>query len=139
MSLVETMSDTFALVQKHNNLHQSKSQIILQMVQQTTECGWFIHNYTKIQQFCQSYYFLACSFVYQAHIGKRTVTNAITDSSAKVDQFKAKFAELQAAFIAENIVQVELEVLRVAEDVTSLKEKLDDLGVYITTTFFFSP
>ena len=55
MSLVETMNDTFALVQKHNNLYQSKSQIVLRMVQQTTECGWFISDYTKIEQFCQCF------------------------------------------------------------------------------------
>ena len=67
----------------------------------------------------------------QAHIGKRTVINATSDPSAKIVQFKTKFTELQHAFIAENIVQVELQVLRVAEDMTSLKDKLDDLGVYI--------
>ena len=56
----------------------------------------------------------------------------------KINQFKAKFAELQAAFMAENIVQVELQVIRVAEDVTSLKEKLDDLSESVNNIIFFS-
>ena len=52
MSLLETINNTFTLVQNADIL-DSKSQIILRMVQQTTECAWFIHDYIKTAEFCE--------------------------------------------------------------------------------------
>jgi len=52
-SLARTMNDTFDIVEKADQLRRdSKSKIIVRMVQQTTECAWFIRDYIKIEEFC---------------------------------------------------------------------------------------
>ena len=53
-SLAEIMNDTFDLVEKADKLRrESKSKIVMRMVQQTTECAWFIRDYRKIEEFCK--------------------------------------------------------------------------------------
>src|SRR5271156_2931304 len=48
------MIDTFDIVEKADKLRrESKSIIIMRMVQQTTECAWFIRDYMKIKEFCE--------------------------------------------------------------------------------------
>ena len=47
------MNDTFDIVEKADQLRrESKSKIVMRMVQQTTECAWFIRDYMKIEEFC---------------------------------------------------------------------------------------
>ena len=54
ISLAETMDFMFHLVKKADGPHcESRSKIILQMVQQTTECARFLHDYTKVGAFCK--------------------------------------------------------------------------------------
>ena len=47
----------------------------------------------------------------------------------QVDEFKSKFGELQSAFQAEGIVEVEIAVLRVVDDLQNVKKDLNELGV----------
>ena len=44
----------------------------------------------------------------------------------QVDKFKSKFDELRRAFQADGIVEIEIAVLRVADDLQSLKQSLDE-------------
>ena len=44
----------------------------------------------------------------------------------QVDMFKSKFDELRRAFQAEGIVKIEIAVLRVVDDVQSLKQSLEE-------------
>ena len=64
MSLAQIMNDTLDLVIKSETLQKLKSQIILRMVQQTTECGWFIRDYLKIKEFCSAVLLLWLSRLY---------------------------------------------------------------------------
>ena len=54
--LAEIINDTFDIVEKADELRrESKSKIIMRMIQQTTECAWFIRDYMKIENFCELY------------------------------------------------------------------------------------
>jgi DNA-binding ferritin-like protein len=56
MSLAEIINDTFDIVEKADELRrESKSKIIMRMIQQTTECAWFVRDYMKIENFCKLY------------------------------------------------------------------------------------
>ena len=56
MSLAEIINDTFDIVEKADELRrESKSKIIMRIVQQTTECAWFVRDYMKVENFCKLY------------------------------------------------------------------------------------
>jgi hypothetical protein len=46
----------------------------------------------------------------------------------QVDKFKSKFDELRLAFHAEGVVEIEIAVLRVVDDLQSLKQNLNELS-----------
>ena len=124
------MNDTFDIVEKADQLRRkSKSKIIVRMVQQTTECAWFIRDYMKIGEFCMLRW-LHCLFCVLAHSceGKRTAKNVGSSRKDQVDKFKSKFDELRRAFQAEGIV-IEIAVLRVVDDLQSLGQNLNELSI----------
>jgi len=55
--------------------------------------------------------------------------NAISGQNNQVETFKLKFNELQIAFQAEGTVEIELAVLRVADDLQGMKKNINDLGM----------
>ena len=141
------MNDTFDIVEKADQLRRkSKSKIIVRIVQQTTECAWFLRDYTKIEEFCTLRRF-HCSFCVLTHSceGKRMAKNVGSSRKDQVDKFRSKFDELRRAFQAEGIVEIEIAVLRVADDLQSLKQSLDEQSMckflncsWLCLTFFFS-
>lgn len=54
--LASTMSDAFTFVQDAEPLSAIKVhiKIVTLLIQQVTECGYFITEYTKQKNFCQS-------------------------------------------------------------------------------------
>ena len=54
------------------------------------------------------------------------VKNVGSSRKDQVDKFKSKFYELRRAFQAEGIVEIEIAVLRVVDDLQSLKQSLDE-------------
>ena len=52
--LVGTMNDTYAFVYETEPLRkiESHERIIVLIMQQTTECGYFIRDYAKKKEFC---------------------------------------------------------------------------------------
>ena len=125
------MNDTFDIVEKADQLRrESKRKIIVRMVQQTTECAWFICDYMKIEEFCmlQHFHCLSCDLTHSCE-GKRMAKNVGTSRKDQVDKFKSKFDELRCAFQAEGIVEIEIAVLRVVDDLQSLKQNLNELSM----------
>jgi hypothetical protein len=53
--LVDTINDTYEFVHEVELLNKVKShkQIIMRIMQQTTECGYFIRDYSKNKDFCK--------------------------------------------------------------------------------------
>ena len=124
------MNDTFDIVEKADQLRRnSKSKIIVRMVQQTTECAWFLRDYMKIEEFCMMR--TISLFILWSHSceGKRMAKNVGSNQKDQVDKFKSKFEELRHAFQAEGIVEIEIAVLRVVDDLQSLKQNLNELSM----------
>ena len=55
LSLTDTMLDTYDLVISAGEISKEKCPIVVRMVQQTTECALFIHDYQKVVEFCESH------------------------------------------------------------------------------------
>ena len=55
--------------------------------------------------------------------------NVGSNQKDQVDKFKSKFDELRHAFQAEGIVEIEIAVLRVVDDLQSLKQNLNELSM----------
>ena len=89
------------------------------MVQQTTECAWFIRDsdFVKIGEFCELYkiisLFIICTYSCE---GKRMAKNITSSRKDQVDKFKSKFDELRNAFQANSVAKIEITVLRVVDD-----------------------
>ena len=61
--------------------------------------------------------------------------NMVSSRKDQVDKFKSKFEELRSAFETEAIVEVEIAVLRVVDDLQSVKKDLKELGNRIARLF----
>ena len=55
--------------------------------------------------------------------------NIASGPKDQVEKFKSKFVELRSAFQADGVVEIEIAVLRVVDDVQSVKKDLNDLGM----------
>ena len=55
--------------------------------------------------------------------------NIISSRKDQVDTFKSKFDELRKAFQANSVAEIEITVLRVVDDLQSVKRNLDDMGM----------
>ena len=131
------MNDTFDIVEKAGQLRRtSKSEIIVRMVQQTTECAWFIRDYMKIGEFCTLHMSISsCILGAHSREGKRMAKNVGSSRKDQVEKFKSKFDELRRAFQEEGIVEIEIAVLRVVDDLQSVKKDLSELGTLIPQRF----
>ena len=135
------MNDTFDIEEKADQpRRKSKSKIIVKMVQQTAECVWFIPDYMKIEGFCmlRRVHWLFCVLTH-SYERKRMAKN-VGSSGRKdpVDKFKSKFDELRRAFQADGIMEIEIAVLRVVDDLRSLKQILDEQSMSISQLFLAS-
>jgi hypothetical protein len=61
-----------------------------------------------------------CLWLITVDLGMRTIKNVMSDVDSKVQGFKDKFAELNAAFQGRSAVQTEITVLRIMDDVQNL-------------------
>jgi replicative DNA helicase len=125
------MNNTFDIVEKADELRRkSKSKIVMRMIQQTTECAWFIRDYMKIEEFCTLRMIISLySCTHSSGEGKRMAKNIASSRKDQVDQFKSKFHDLRHAFQAEGVVEIEIAVLRVMDDLQSMKNNLHELGM----------
>jgi len=99
----------------------------MQMVQQTIECAWFVRDYGKIKVLCKLHKILLLFISYiDSHVGQRMAKNG---QNNQVETFKLKFNELRMAFQAEGTIEIELAVLRVADDLQGMKKDINDLGM----------
>src|SRR5271168_228670 len=119
------MIDTFDIVEKADKLRrESKSKIIMRMVQQTTECAWFIRDYMKLKEFCEPHKIISLFCLW-----KRMAKNIVSSPKDQVEKFKSKFVELQSAFQADGVIEIEIAVLRVIDDLQTVKKDLNDAGM----------
>src|SRR5277367_6582669 len=62
--------------------------------------------------------------------------NIASSPKDQVEKFKSKFVELRSAFQADGVVEIEIAVLRVVDDLHSVKKDLNDLGMEIAPPLF---
>jgi hypothetical protein len=60
--LVDTINDIYEFVHEAEPLKkvESHKQIIVHIIQQTTECGYFIRDYSNNKEFCKFFRTLKC-------------------------------------------------------------------------------
>ncbi|KZT35604.1 WD40 repeat-like protein [Sistotremastrum suecicum HHB10207 ss-3] len=112
-ALLAVMKHVFELVSLSKDLsHDYQRKIASQLVQQTTECGYFIQAYGNNKQFLT-----------------RMFSNPSRSASDEVARFSANFSRLREAFQEQAVVQVELAVFRVASTVQDIAHNIDLLDM----------
>ena len=125
--LAEVMDDAYSFVKEAEPIKkiESHGRIILLMAQQTTECAYFIRDYTTNKGFCM---FLRSSRGSSSSIpslpGKRTLKNSfMSDVDSKIKQYEDKFKELKMAFQDGAILQTAITVSRIFDNLERLGER----------------
>ncbi|TFK52691.1 hypothetical protein OE88DRAFT_1807559, partial [Heliocybe sulcata] len=110
LDLVSTMHDTFNFVEDAQPLPdclKHQKDIILQMLRQSIECGYFIQKYAKDQQF----------FI-------RALKNISSNADDLRDRFKASFSDLQQKFGQNATLQVQLVSVQILNDLTLVRKQV---------------
>ncbi|KZT34382.1 WD40 repeat-like protein [Sistotremastrum suecicum HHB10207 ss-3] len=97
--LVDIMDDTYAFILESKPVFEVESQrkIAEKLVQQTTECGYFILHYAEDKEFLE-----------------RTVHNIFGEADATIKGFEGRFSDLKASFQARANVHTEIVVMQTA-------------------------
>jgi hypothetical protein len=121
--LLEVMSDAYAFVLEAEPMKkiESHNRVLLVMVQQTTECSYFIREYATTQSFSMS---LSVPHNHKISpplslIEKRVLEHILSGADNRIKQFEDKFKELRSAFQGRAVLQTEITVLRILDIVES--------------------
>jgi hypothetical protein len=129
--LAEMMTAVYELVIKADPERQAiKSKIILRLAQQTIECAIFLKDYSNLGAFgkiCRYEHMVWC--LISRVQGSRLFKAAAARHADQVVTFISKFRELRDQFIADKAVDVQLSVLRVADEIAGLRGDVTDLGM----------
>ncbi|KAJ7635140.1 hypothetical protein FB45DRAFT_790699 [Roridomyces roridus] len=108
-SLALTMYDVYEFICEAEPLKQIEShkRIIAQLMQQTTDCGYFITDY------------------FQDWFGTRLAKHTISGTDAAIQQYQDKFVELKKALLERAGIHTEILVLRVLKQVQEFGIDLD--------------
>jgi hypothetical protein len=120
--LVDVMNDTLGFIHEAESFKkiESHKQIIMNIMQQTMECGYFIRDYSKTKDFGKFIHIMKkWRSVMISLPGRRAVKSLVSDVDSKVEQFCSKFNELKLALQNRIIVQTKISVFRVLETVES--------------------
>ena len=130
--LVEVMNNIFTFVAAADPLGEiaAHEKIIALMIQQVTDCGYFIRDYAEDKSFCRGILF-GSSLMVQLNVseGKRVAKHPFSDADQQIGLYLRKFAELKEAFQLEASREIHIIVLRVLDDLQSLDAKLEVLAV----------
>ncbi|KIM89362.1 hypothetical protein PILCRDRAFT_2588 [Piloderma croceum F 1598] len=108
--LVEVMNDIYSFVQEAHALRDIESHkwIVALITQQTTDCAYFIRDYTINKSFWS-----------------RTVKNFTSDADNRIKRYEAKFLELKLAFQGRALIHTEITVLCILDNVENIAEEID--------------
>jgi hypothetical protein len=127
--LIETMADVYSFVQEGESLKktQSHKQILLHIVQQTVECGYFIRDYARNNNFGMFFVWIVSDHGisrYHSLLGTWVLKNLISDVDDKIKQYETKFGELKLAFQGHAAIHTKITVLCVLNEVESIGEQV---------------
>lgn len=120
------MDNTYSFVQEAQPMKkiESHGRIVALMAQQTTECAYFIRDYTLNKDFCRS------PSIFHDEVsslpslpGIRTLRNTfMSDTDSKIKQYEDTFKELSMAFQDRAILQTRIIVSHIMDNLESLGE-----------------
>jgi hypothetical protein len=127
--LVEVIDDVYSFVKDADIVKKIESQekIFAAMVQQTTECAYFIRDYA-IKGFCGSAPALGQAGSSPLFTGKRTIKSTFSSADDKIKAYEDKFKELKMAFQDRAILHTEIAVLRTEITVSRILSTAECLG-----------
>jgi hypothetical protein len=106
-------------------LQEKTVTILAAMAAQTIECAYFIRVYAEKKNFCMS---VICAqvvaLIISLTLGMRAVKHLVSDADHQIEEYKNKFADLQAAFNGHAILDVEISVLHILDDMEDLSESM---------------
>ncbi|KZS88516.1 WD40 repeat-like protein [Sistotremastrum niveocremeum HHB9708] len=108
--LIDAMDDTYDVIIKARPLFVEESQknIAIRLVEQTTECGYFIQGCAQERNFF-----------------KRAAMNILGGVDGKIKEFKDSFRELKTAFQFRAVIQTEIVVARTLDVVKDLSIEIN--------------
>ncbi|KIJ65625.1 hypothetical protein HYDPIDRAFT_66323, partial [Hydnomerulius pinastri MD-312] len=108
--LAGTMNDAFAFVHDAEPLKAVKAhlKVIILLVQQATECGYFIAEYTKANSFLT-----------------RTMKYTFSNIDARITEYESKLIELKNAFLQGLAVPTAVTVFRIMNQVQDITAAID--------------
>ncbi|KAF8548063.1 hypothetical protein OG21DRAFT_1607113 [Imleria badia] len=108
--LAGAMSDVFAFVEDAEPLKRIKAHMktITLLIQQVTECGYFITDYTK-----------------QKNFWIRTMKYTISNIDGRITEYENKLQELRTAFLEGVMVHTGITVVRMMNAVEHIAEAID--------------
>lgn len=133
-SLAETIRDMFEFVGRVDALKkiEAHKQTIVKIVQQTTECAYFILDYRRNDSFClSSAYSHSLIHTHRLSTGIKTVKNTVSEADSTIKRYKDVFAELRKAFEGDATIETEITVLRILNNVESSGER--PMVLYVRT------
>lgn len=115
--LLEVITDIYAFVLEAESIKiESHRKILVVMVQQTTECSYFIRQYASNASFSRTLFpHEATISQIISRIGKRLLEHILSDADSKIKQYEDKFEELKAAFQGRAVLETEITVLRILD------------------------
>jgi hypothetical protein len=110
------MADAYAFVLEAEPVRKIESQhrIVVVMVQQTTECSYFIREYAMTTSFSMSLSVHKTNKI-SSLLGIRVLEHILSDADNKIKQYEDKFKELKSAFQERAVLQTEITVLRILD------------------------
>ena len=119
--LAGTMSDVFSFVEDSEPLkaveaHKGPIKLLLQQI---TECGYFIAEYAKQNNFCQSSFPLPSPSLTSIS-GIRTAKYTLTDIDGRITEYENKLRELKTAFLEGVTLQTGVTVFRMMNVVQNI-------------------
>jgi hypothetical protein len=125
-ALVGTMRDFYAFMRGTEQMKKYESQrdILVVMVKQTEECGYFIQGYARTisLRMCFPAATNLASLIASFLSALRAIKNQFHSVNDQIKQYQDKFAHLRSAFLGHVSLQTEVIVMRILDDVSSLSE-----------------
>jgi hypothetical protein len=117
--LLEVMADAYDFVLEAEPVEkiESHKRIVTVMVQQTTECSYFIREYATTQSFsmslsvCENHEILPPLSL----VGKRILEHILSGADNRINQYEDKFKELKTSFQERAVLRTEITVLRILD------------------------
>ena len=107
------MSDVFSFVHDAEPLKAIRAHMkaITLLIQQVTECGYFITEYTKQKSFCESLSTSKCTIPI-VHVGIRVAKYTVSEIDARIASYENKLQELKTAFLEQVTLRTGVTVVR---------------------------